>query len=81
MTTITIPKILFGQQKQKLVAVPVATYKEFLTWQRGQSQPRQFKTFIPTVADKKDLARARKNFAQGKYIKWSDLKHELGLAG
>ncbi len=76
MTTITIPKILFGRQKQKLVAVPVATYKEFLTWQK---EFRVFKTFKPTAAEKRDLARAKKNFAQGNYIKWSDLKHELGF--
>lgn len=80
MTTITIPKILFSQQKQKLIAVPTSAYKEFLTWQKEQGQPRQFKTFVPTAAEKRDLARAGKNFAQGKYIKWSDLKHELGLA-
>ena len=77
MTTITIPKILFGQQKQKLVAVPTATYKEFLTWQR---EARALKTFKPTTAEKRELARAEKNFARGNYIKWSDLKHELGLA-
>ncbi|MBI4135945.1 MAG: hypothetical protein HY481_00105 [Candidatus Vogelbacteria bacterium] len=81
MTTITIPKILSGRQKHKLVAVPSEDYKEFLTWQKEQKHLRQFKTFTPTAAEKKELARARKNFAQGKYIKWSDLKHELGLAG
>ena len=81
MTTITIPKTSFDQRKQKLVAVPSEDYKEFLTWQKERNQPRQFKTFTPTAAEKRDLTRAGKNFAQGKYIKWSDLKHELGLAG
>ena len=80
MTTITIPKILSGQQKQKLVAVPTAVYKEFLTWQKERKHLRHFKTFMPTAAEKKDLARAQKNLAQGKYIKWSNLKNELGLA-
>ena len=76
MTTITIPKILSGQQKQKLVAVSTATYKEFLTWQK---EFRTFKTFKPTAAEKRELARAKKNFTQGNYMKWSDLKHELGF--
>ncbi|MBI2100652.1 MAG: hypothetical protein HYT47_01365 [Candidatus Vogelbacteria bacterium] len=78
MTIITIPKILSGRRPQKLVAVPAAAYKEFLTWQK---ETRAFKTFKPTIGEKRELARAKKNFAQGNYIKWSDLKHELGLAG
>lgn len=80
MTTITIPKILFGQQKQKLVAVPAATYKEFLTWQKERSQPCQFKTFTPTVADKRDLARARRDYEKGNFITFDELQRELGLS-
>jgi hypothetical protein len=79
MTTITIPKILFGQQKQKLVAVPATAYKEFLTWQKEQSQPRQFKTFTPTAAEKRDLVRARRDYEKGNYITFDELKRELGL--
>ncbi len=77
MTTTTIPKILFGRQKHRLVVVPEEDYKEFLTWRKGVRTP---KTFKPTMSEKKALAQAKKNFAQGNYVKWTDLKHELGLA-
>mgnify|MGYP001594733083 FL=1 len=81
MTTITIPQTLFGRQKRKLLVVPVEDYKEFLTWQKERKHLRQFKIFTPTPTEKRELARAKKNFAQGKYIKWSNLKNELGLVG
>lgn len=78
MTTITIPQTLSGRQKRKLVAVPTAAYKEFLAWQK---ETRAFKTFKPTVAEKRELARARRDYEKGNYITFDELKRELGLSG
>ncbi len=72
MPTITIPKTL--HEKEKLVAVPQKTYEEFLEWQRKIKSARTFK---PTKAELRKLERARKDFKEGKYVGWEELKHEL----
>jgi len=74
MATITIPKNIRGEKN--LIAVPRGLYEEFSSWQK---RVKSLKTFKPSVAEKKALARARKNFAQGKYITLAKLEHELGL--
>lgn len=74
MPTITIPKEL--NTAQDLIAVPLRTYEEFLAWQK---KIKSVKTFKPTVIEKKALAGARREFAQGKYVTLTELKHELGL--
>lgn len=74
MATITIPKEL--AQDKNLIVVPEVVYGEFLAWQRRMKSVRTFK---PTSAEKKALARARKNLAKGKYLTLSDLKHALGI--
>lgn len=74
MPTITISTEL--NNKEKLIAVPQTTYEEFLAWQK---KIKSAKTFKPTIAEKKSLARARKEFAQGKYNTLAELKYELGL--
>ena len=73
MQTITIPKEL--EKNRNLVAVPRTTYAEFLAWQR---KVKLRNTFKPTVAEKKALARARKNFARGKFISFEKLRDGLG---
>ncbi len=74
MTIITIPKEL--AKDKTLIAVPQSVYEEFLAWQR---KTKSVKTFKPTAAEKKALARARKNFARGKYFTLAQLEHELGF--
>lgn len=74
MPTITIPKEF--TQSKNLIAVTPNIYEEFLQWQRVV---KSVKTFKPTAHEKKELARARKNFAEGKYITLAELKRELGL--
>lgn len=74
MATITIPR-QFNVVKE-LIAVPRATYAEFLNWQKKIKSPRTFK---PTAADKNALAKARKEFARGDYITLAQLKHELDI--
>ena len=71
MTTITIPKALANDKN--LVAVPRATYEEFLAWQRRLKSRR---TFVPTARELKALARGRKNFARGKYVTLDELEHD-----
>lgn len=74
MATITIPKG-FDVIKE-LVAVPRTTYEEFLDWQK---KIKSVRTFKPTAAEKKSLARSRREFARGNYITLAKLKHELGF--
>ena len=74
MTTVTIPRGLTEQKD--LIAIPRSTYEGFLAWQKAIKSK---KTFTPTASEKRAIAKARKDFANGKYIKWEDLKHELGL--
>ncbi len=74
MPTTTIPKEV--SKNKEFVAVPRGLYDEFVEWQR---KIKSIRTFKPTAAEKKALARARKNFAQGKYLAFTQLKHELGF--
>lgn len=74
MPTITIPKEL--NTHNDLVAVPRRAYEEFLMWQKKM---KSIKTFTPTLREKKALALARKEFAEGKFITLAELKHELEL--
>ena len=72
MTTITIPDS--GNRKQELVAIPHKMYERFLEWQETSS----FKTFIPTMRDKKILSKARADYAKGNTITLNKLKRKLG---
>ncbi len=74
MVTITIPKGF--DAIKKFIAIPRATYAEFLDWQK---KIKSLRTFKPTTTDKNTLAKARKEFARGDYITLTQLKHELGL--
>ncbi len=72
MTTVTIPKEAVG--KKDLVAIPRDFYEEFLRWQK---KTRVVKEYTPTLAEKKDLARARKDYAAGRYITFDELEQRL----
>jgi len=60
MATVTIPKTL--SERRDLVAVPRAEYERFVAWQR---KVKSAKTFLPTEAEQKALAKARKRRARG----------------
>ena len=62
MATIIISKEL--AKNKTLVAVPRDAYEQFIAWQK---KVKSAKTFEPTVAERKSLQRARKNFARGTY--------------
>lgn len=74
MTTITIPKEI--AKNKDLIAIPSNIYRDFLAWQK---KIKSVKTFKPTLAEKKMLKRARKNFADREYITLEKLKHELAI--
>ena len=76
MTTVTIPKEALG--KKELVAIPRDFYEEFLRW-RGKL--RNVKEFPLTPAEKRDLARARKEYKQGNSLAFNELKRKLDIAG
>ena len=71
MTTITIPKELKGDD---LIAVPRKEYEEFLRFRL-----KNVKEVKMTHAQKKALERARKNFAEGKFLTIYELKRKLDI--
>ena len=70
MNTITIPKNLI--KNDDLVILPRKEYERLLV-------ARLIPEFQPTIAAKKDLARARKNRAQGNFLTINELKLKLGF--
>lgn len=70
MTTITIPKNLI--KNDDLIVLPRKEYEKLLA-------SRPIIEFRPTVAEKKDLARARKNLARGNFLTINELKRKLGF--
>ena len=67
MATKTVSK------NKKFVSIPRDLYEEFLIWEKTKNA----KTFTPTVAEKRMLKKARKDFVEGKYTSWEKVKHEL----
>ena len=72
MAIITIPKEL--SKNQDLIAVPKSVYDEFLVWQKS------VKAVEMTNAEKREWGRAKNDYKQGKYVTFSQFKHELGTA-
>jgi len=72
MATLTIPKE-FAARKH-LVAVPREAFEEFVAWQKKMKSRR---TFVPTAAEKKALATARKNRTSGKFVTLHELRRTL----
>lgn len=72
MTTITIPKKT--AKNKELVAVPRSVYEDFLAWQKMVKSAR---TFRPTIAQKKELQRARKDYKDGKYLTIHEFRKKL----
>ncbi|MEK7062210.1 MAG: hypothetical protein AAB504_03455 [Patescibacteria group bacterium] len=70
MNTITISKNLI--KNDDLVILPRKEYERLLV-------ARLIPEFQPTIAEKKDLARARKNRAQGNFLTINELKLKLGF--
>lgn len=72
MQTVTIPKKLAA--KDDLIVIPRKEYEELLAI-------KQFRSFIPTSAQKKVLLRAEKNLKKKKTLSYHELIKELGFAG
>ncbi len=74
MATITIPKNLI--KDDDLVIIPRKEYEEFSQWKNAT---KSFKTFTPTVAQKRDLKRAREDYKQKKYLTIDEFKRKLAI--
>lgn len=72
MPTISIPKTF--SRVTDLVAVPRATYAEFIAWQK---RVKSRKAFTPTIGERRALVRGRKNFRRGRFVTLEALEHEL----
>ena len=70
MNTITIPKKLAGSDD--LIVIPKKEYERLLL-------SKNIFEFTPTIADKKNLERARKNRTAGKFLTLNELKQKLGF--
>lgn len=78
MQGIIIPKTFTRQDD--LVVIPRKEYEELLSQQNSvQGPPRKFKTFAPTVVQLRDLKKARKEFKQGKFMSFDELKRKLAI--
>ncbi|MDP3741521.1 MAG: hypothetical protein Q8R08_04335 [bacterium] len=73
MNTITIPKTV--TKGEELVILPRREYEAFSRWQKS------IKRFTPTATQVRDLARARADYRQGKYITLNELKRKLATRG
>lgn len=73
MNTVTIPKTV--TKGEELVVVSRREYEAFSRWQKSVKQ------FAPTAAQVRDLARARADYRQGKYITLNELKRKLAARG
>ncbi len=74
MITLILPENITKGTKD-FVAVPKEAYEKFLDWQKNT---KAAKMYIPTAGDKKALAKARKNFLEGKSITLKQLHYDLG---
>lgn len=70
MTTITIPKKV--TKGAELIVIPRREYEKLITSRAIQEIPL-------TAADKKDVARARKNRSRGNYLTLDEFKRKLGF--
>jgi len=71
MTTVTIPKEL--KNEKDLIAIPRREYEALL-------ELKKIREFIPTAAQKRALAQARKNRKTGNYLTIDELRKKLGFA-
>jgi hypothetical protein len=72
MNTITIPrKITKGQE---LIVIPRKEYEEFL-----RRPLKENEELILTTSQKRQLQKARRNLAKGKYLTIHELKEKLGI--
>lgn len=71
MPTITIPKDITKEKDEAVILRE--EYEKFLEYQIPE--------FTPTTAEKKDVARARRNRARGNYFTIDELKRKLGFRG
>ncbi|MBI5798363.1 MAG: hypothetical protein HZB10_00320 [Candidatus Yonathbacteria bacterium] len=72
MNTITIPKNLI--KNNDLVVITRKEYEEFYQW---KEVAKLFKTFTPTVSEKRGLKKAREDYKKKKYFTLHEFKQQL----
>ena len=71
MNTVTIPKKI--TKEKDVVVILREEYEKLLE--------HQIPEFTPTAAEKRDVARARRNRARGNYFTIDELKRKLDFTG
>ena len=66
---------------EKSVIIPHSEYENFFRWRKSSQRKskKSVKVFTPSLTLKKDLARAREDYKQGKYITLDELKQKLAI--
>ena len=72
MVILTIPKKL--TRRDDLVVIPRREYEALI-------ELRKIREFVPTAAQKKALAGARKEYKAGKYLTINEFRQRLGVKG
>ncbi len=83
MTTLTIPKEL--SKEKDLVVIPKRVYLEFLQFQKKAGKPayaipklpQKIRYFKPTARELRELKRARKDYAAGKYLTLEEFNQKV----
>ncbi len=76
MTNLTIPRQL--TKGEELVVIPRREYEEFSEWREAV---KRFKEFTPTVAQRRDLLRARTEYSRGKLLTHDEFKRRMAALG
>jgi hypothetical protein len=71
MATITIPKKI--TRGAELVVIPRKEYEKLVS-------AKKIVEFTPTLVERNNLARARKNYEKGNFLTLNELKSKLGIA-
>ncbi len=69
-----MPTTTAKKQTKNTVTIPRAEYERFLVWQK---EVKTCKIVKPTKAELRAIERGRKQFKEGKFIEWHELKREL----
>ena len=72
---LTIPKELASQGD--LVLIPRKEYEALQEHLHGASEPHGMAEFIPTAAEKRDLAKAREDYKKGNYVSLEQFRKEM----
>ena len=76
LRAMTAKALLKQMEKKGFVMVPRDEYEELITYKRFLGP---IKEYTPTKAELRDLARARKNYREGKTMSFDEFSKKLGF--